>query len=169
MSGDSFFNVRAKHWEAPTWRRVARYRGFHCVGAWLASLAGEAALADAQVAAAWLEAEAKKEPPRLPWRPGRFGVNHKQETRYVEVEQEGLVSPPFGIYRWLTGYSLAHIPTGHSIINMRRRRDCQRIAAELALCAVDWQESDGERVFVGPGREEVLKVLARWRPVEMPC
>ncbi len=163
--GDSFFNVRAKHWQAPTWRRVARYRGFHSVGAWLATIASDAAALHAEAAAAWAKAEREKLPPRLPWRPGRFGVNLWRETRFVEVEHEGLVSPPFGIYSWLGGYSLAHTPTGHSLINLRRRRDCQTVAAELALCTANWHETDGERVLVGPGREEVRAVLDRWRRI----
>jgi hypothetical protein len=158
---DSFFNVKAKYWEAPTWRLVARFRGFHSVGAWLAELAAEDAARHVEAAKAAYRAEREKLLPPRAWKPGTFGVNLWRETRFVEVEVEGLVSPPFGIYRFHKAYSLAHLPTGHTLFNSPRRRDCQHLAAELVTCDVPWDETNDERLSRAPGIEVAKAILAR--------
>jgi hypothetical protein len=159
---DAFFNVKAKYWEAPTWRLVARFRGFHSVGAWLAELGAEDARRHVEAAEAARQAERKRLPLARAWKAGTFGVNLWRETRFVEVEVEGLISPPFGVYRFHKAYSLAHLPTGHTLFNSARRRDCQQLAAELATCDVSWDETNGERLSRAPGIEAVKAILTRF-------
>ncbi len=110
----------------------------------------------------------------LSWHPGRFVVRLTDTTRSpwvgVDVQVQGLVSRPFGIYRGTTRevgapgsgtHTLAHIPTGRTIATLPLRKSCMALAAELAGLEIDWQETDPEKVLVGAPDQGKAQALIR--------
>jgi len=86
-----------------------------------------------------------------------------------EVQVDGKVSGPFGIFRGdgrgvgepgSSWFSLVHLPTRRVIDSLPLRKSCMALAAELAPLRVDWRETDPEKVLgEAPDREKAQAVI----------
>jgi hypothetical protein len=96
----------------------------------------------------------------LTWFRDRFPVRITDTTVRPEVAREvqvdGKVSGPFGIFRGdgrgvgepgCSCFSLVHLPTRRVIDSLPLRKSCMALAAELAALRVDWRETDPEKVL----------------------
>ncbi len=109
----------------------------------------------------------------LTWFRDRFPVRitdtmvRPEVTREVEVD--GKVSGPFGIFRGngrgvgepgCSCFSLVHLPTRRVIATLPYRQSCMALAAELAGLQIDWQEVDPEKVLgAAPDRVKAQEVI----------
>ena len=92
-------------------------------------------------------------PAPLVWKRGTFKVwisESYREKDLEEIEVEGPISGPFGIFRGtladqlprITPTSLViHIPTGRSLSLPGRHRECKAFAAEVASLAIPWEDN----------------------------
>jgi hypothetical protein len=155
------FSVRVRDEEAAVFRLVARYRGFPSVGAWLAAVAGQEVKRHRKAAYRWKAEQAARQASRLFWQRGHFGASTAQGAGAVDREVEGVLAPPFGIFREEKRYTLVHLPTGRRLLSLPRRKDCQEAAQELLDQKIAWHESDPYRVMEGPGVEAARAIVAR--------
>jgi hypothetical protein len=121
------FTVRATELQSARWKQCAIADGHASVGAWLAVAAD-----------LYLKVRARAgNPIPLAWHRGRLRVLLGGE----EVELDGMISPPFGIYCGTgnaPGYpgrhrhTLVHLATREVIATLRTSRQAKDLAAELA-------------------------------------
>jgi hypothetical protein len=142
------------------------------VGVWLAALADAQARELAEAAGRWQEEQARSTPPpALVWHRGRFGAAVPVGERLAEVEVEGWIGGPFGIFRepkevgvpQAHPFTLVHLPTGRHLLHLARRQDCIAAAEELVQLQVAWSSTDPETVMTGPDVASARAVFARWR------
>jgi len=157
------FTVDADRQRADLWRVAAAERCMS-VPSWLADTA------DAHLRE--LARSGRATP--LSWHPDRFLVRLTDTSRSpwvaADVEVPGLVSRPFGVYRGTARglgvpgsgqHTLAHLPTRRTICTLPLRKSCMALAAELVGLAIDWQETDPERVLVGAPDQGKAQALIR--------
>lgn len=145
---------RAKRWEA-----VSRYLGHRAVGAWLATLATEKVR------------EIGKLVPHEPlmWHRGIFRATmtdlHAVPIGTVTRRVSGWLAGVFGIYRSDgDAFTLVHAPTGRQLCTLPRLRDCKAVARQLAaLCKMEWNETDPEKVVGddGPAARAIIEQARR--------
>jgi hypothetical protein len=119
------FTLRATMPQSVRWKQAADGEGFASVGSW----AGRAL-------DAYLEARTRAgRPLRLSWHKGVFRVVLDGQ----EVHVRGMVSPPFAYYQGNGAgpdrchpRTLINLRTGQVIATLRRARQCQALAGELA-------------------------------------
>lgn len=120
------FTVRATMAQSERWKRAADLEGFRSAGAWLA-----------EAADAYLKVRARAgRPLPLAWRLGQFRVILMDGS---EIEVQGKVSPPFGIYQGTSHgpdgnklRTLVHLPSRKVVATLRSSRQCRALASELA-------------------------------------
>ena len=157
------FTVDADRERADLWREAAAERCMS-VPSWLADTA------DAHLRE--LARTGRATP--LSWHPDRILVRLTDTSRSpsvaADVQVPGLVSRPFGIFRGSgrgvgapgSGtHTLAHLPTRRTIATLPLRKSCMALAAELAGLAIDWQETDPEKVLVGAPDQGKAQALIR--------
>jgi hypothetical protein len=157
------FTVDADRERADLWREAAAERCMS-VPSWLADTA--------DVHLRELARSGRATP--LPWHPDRFLVRLTDTTRSpsvaADVEVQGLISRPFGIFRGTARgvdapgsgtHTLTHLPTCRTIATLPLRKSCMALAAELARLEIDWQETDPERVLVGAPDQKKVQALLR--------
>jgi hypothetical protein len=156
------YTVTAERDQKERWEAVAREASLS-VESWLAETA------DAHVREMVRTGRAAP----LPWFRDRFPVRitdttvRPEVTREVEVD--GKVSGPFGIFRGsgrgvgepgCSCFSLVHRPTRRVIDSLPLRKSCMALAAELAGLQIDWRETDPEKVLgAAPDREKAQAVI----------
>jgi len=119
------FTVRATMAQSIRWKQAAEGEGFASVGSW----AGRAL-------DAYLEARTRAgRPIPLSWHKGAFRVVLDGH----EVHVRGMVSPPFAYYQGNGSgpdrchpRTLVNLRTGQVIATLRRARQCQALASEVA-------------------------------------
>ncbi|MEA2691386.1 MAG: hypothetical protein QOJ16_773 [Acidobacteriota bacterium] len=136
------FTVAADIEQSARWKQAAEVAGHLSIGTWLAEAADVHAQPRPRAAPAVppsLVAPAPS-PISLSWRRGgRFPVVMEDSE---EVEREGIISPPFGIFRGNGGggqvwegskaYSLVYIPERRILASFRFVGKARKLAAELA-------------------------------------
>lgn len=136
------FTVAASVEQSARWKRAAELAGHLSIGTWLAEAADVHARPRPRalpVVPSSLVAPSPS-PISLSWRRGgRFRVVLEDGE---EVEREGLVSPPFGIFRGHGGggqvwegskaYCLVYIPERRILGSFRFATKARQLAAELA-------------------------------------
>ena len=158
------YTVPASPEQGERWEAAAAVQGERNVGAWLA------VTADAHLQE--LARSGRATP--LSWFRDRFPVTITDTSRRPEVvadiEVQGIVSGPFGIFRGSgrgagapgSGeHSLVHLPTRRVIGTLPLRKSCMGLAAELAALRIDWQETDPEKVVGGTPDQEKAQALLR--------
>jgi hypothetical protein len=156
------FTVPASRDQAEQWEAAAAVDG-RTVGSWLA-----------QTADAHLQELARSgQATPLPWHQDRFRVTVTASLCpeiVADVEVQGFVSGPFGIFRGsgrgkgaagCGEHSLAHLPTRRVIATLPLRKSCMALAAELAALRIDWQETDPEKVVGGAPDQKKAQALLR--------
>lgn len=121
------FTVRATMPQSIAWKRAAEAEGFKSAGAWIAGAVD-----------AYLKARARAgRPLPLTWR--RFGRFRVVLMDGSEIETNGAISPPFGIFRGteggprrMTGRALVHLPSRRIIATLGSAGQCKELAAEMA-------------------------------------
>ena len=157
------YSVPASREQGERWEAAAAVQGER-VGTWLA------VTADAHLRE--LARSGRATP--LSWLNDRFPVTITDTSRRPEVvadvEVWGLISGPFGVFRGSgrgTGapgcgeHSLAHLPTRRVIATLPLRKSCMALAAELTALAIDWQETDPEKVVGSAPAHEKARALLR--------
>jgi hypothetical protein len=158
------FTVNADREQAERWGEAAAQGAIASVSSWLAETA------DAHLRE--LARTGRATP--LPWLRDCFRVTMTDTSRRPEivtdVEIQGFISGPFGIFRGsgrgvgspgCGEHSLAHLPTRRVIATLPYRRSCMALAAELAALRIDWRETDPERVLVGAPDQSKAQALLR--------
>lgn len=163
------YNVRASQEQQDRWESAAVAHGCMTVGSWLA-----------QAADAYLEGMAKAGYALpLAWKRGRFLVSCADSyyaTTASEIEVKGTVSNRFGVFRGSSLgpdpshcpiHSLVHLPTRRIIATLSFARDCKRLASELTLLRIDWNETDPEKVLLeAPDLGKAQSLIQRYRREE---
>jgi hypothetical protein len=124
------FTVHATEAQSARWKQVAATEGHAAVGTWLACAAD-----------AYLKMRVRGGLPLpLAWRRGQFSVILMDGS---EVEVQGMVSPPFGIFRGSSHgpdrnklRTLVFLPVRRVVATLRSARQCRLLAAELAAVLV---------------------------------
>jgi len=119
------FTVRATMAQSVRWKQASEGEGFVSVGSWAA-----------RALDAYLQARTRAgRPVPLSWHKGAFRVVLDGQ----EVTVRGMVSPPFAYYQGNGSgpdrchpRTLVNLRTGQVIATLRRARQCQALAAELA-------------------------------------
>ena len=135
------FTVAASVEQGAAWKRAAELAGHLSISAWLAEAADVHARPRPRAAPAVPPSLVAPSPSpiSLSWRRGgRFPVVEDGQ----EVEREGIISPPFGIFRGNGGggqvwegskaYSLVYIPERRILGSFRFATKARQLAAELA-------------------------------------
>ena len=144
------FTVHATAEQSIRWKRAAEAEGHRSAGTWLAAAAD-----------AYLRVRAKAgHPLPLAWRRGvRFRV---QLMEGREIEIDGVVSPPFGVFQGTSHgpdrnklRTLVHLPTRRVIATLRSSRQCRALAAELAPILLRGELPDSGPVVERHVRESV--------------
>jgi hypothetical protein len=156
------FTVPASRDQAERWEAAAAVDG-RTVGSWLA------VTADAHLQE--LARSGRATP--LPWHRDRFRVTMTASLCpeiEADVEVQGFISGPFGVFRG-TGrgkgapgcgeHVLAHLPTRRVIATLPLRKSCMALAAELAALRIDWRETDPEKVVGGAPDQGKAQALLR--------
>jgi hypothetical protein len=120
------FTVRATAEQSIRWKRAAEADGHRSAGTWLAAAAD-----------LYLKARARAgRPLPLAWHRGRFKAVLMDGR---EVEVQGMLSPPFGVFRGTAHgpdrnmvRTLVHLPTGRVVATLRSSAQCRALASELA-------------------------------------
>ena len=149
--------------QAERWEAAAQFLGYRSAGFWL----GE--VADLHLRGL---AKAGRAAP-LSWLPGTFTVTTFRDHEPppgTDVEVQGLVSGPFGVFRGnqrgagapgCGSFCLAHLPTRRFLATLPLRRACLVLAAELASLYIDWTQADPERVVQGAPDQQKVQALLR--------
>jgi hypothetical protein len=136
------FTVAASVEQGAAWKRAAELAGHLSIGTWLAEAADVHARPRPRALPAVPTALVAPSPSpiSLSWRRGgRFPVVLEEDGQ--EVEREGIISPPFGIFRGHGGgrawegskaYSLVYIPERRILGSFRFVGKARALAAELA-------------------------------------
>jgi hypothetical protein len=84
-------------------------------------------------------------------------------------EFPGIVHGPFGIYRkgTIRPFNLVHPPTGCTLTALPKQRQCKALAVELAALAMNWEESDPEKVG-GADAGRVFGILMKAERAALP-
>lgn len=163
------YTVRASQEQQDRWESAAVAHGRMTVGAWLA-----------QAADGYLEGMAKAGYALpLAWRRGRFLVSCTDSyygTAATDIEVKGTVSNRFGVFRGsslgpdtshTSIHSLVHIPTRRIIATLSYARDCKRLASELTLLRIDWDETDPQKVLLeAPDLTKAQALILRYKRQE---
>jgi len=135
------FTVAASVEQGAAWKRAAELAGHLSISAWIAEAADVHARPRPRAAPAVPPSLVAPSPSpiSLSWRrSGRFPVVLENGE---EVEREGLVSPPFGIfrghpvgreYKGIRSYTLVYLPERRILGSFRFSGKARRLAAELA-------------------------------------
>lgn len=77
----------------------------------------------------------------------------------------GYQGGPFGAYRSPAGFVLVHVPSGRPLITLRRLRDCESAATELAYLRMRWDLPEGGRgrLPCEKDTDKVGPILERYR------